>query len=282
MGFKVNRTGGMVVGAHNIGGGSASGTIEITKNGTYDVSAYAEADVQTPVPTGKINITENGTDIDVSDYALADVDVPQGIMVDEDYNISEGVLTSADIELDGDVIAHIPDNVLTVGNQAFRYNELVTKIIMGNNVTQIQDGIVGPPVGAFYGCINLREIILSNNLTRIPINAFIDCQKLAIITIPSSVTSIGDYAFDNCGSLANIIIKYIKAKINQIYKGVDNSTSFIFPVDEKGELKAFVSCGERPKFEINPDDMMLYETKYNNGIVENFKLDSESGVLKTT
>ena len=83
-------------------------------------------------------------------------------------------------------------------------------------------------------------------------------------------------------SLANTIIKYIKAKINQIYKGVDNSTSFIFPVDEKGELKAFVSCGERPKFEINPDDMMLYETKYNNGVPKNFKLDSKSGVLETT
>ena len=76
-------------------------------------------------------------------------------------------------------------------------------------------------------------------------------------------------------SLANTLIKYIKTKINQIYKGVDNSTSFVFPVDENGQLKAFVSCGERPKFEINPEDMTLYEHKLNNGFTEHFHLGPE-------
>ena len=75
--------------------------------------------------------------------------------------------------------------------------------------------------------------------------------------------------------LAEVIIKYIKAKINHIYKGFDNSTSFVFPVDEDGYLKAFVSCGERPKFEINPEDMVLYETKLNNGFPEHFSLGPE-------
>ena len=75
--------------------------------------------------------------------------------------------------------------------------------------------------------------------------------------------------------LAKTLIKYIKAKINQIYKGFDNSTSFVFPIDENGEIKAFVSCGERPKFEINPDDGMLYEHKFNNGFDEHFHLGPE-------
>ena len=43
---------------------------------------------------------------------------------------------------------------------------------------------------------------------------------------------------------AGLIINYVKGKINQIYNGSDNSTSFVFPVDENGQLKAFVSCGE--------------------------------------
>lgn len=76
-------------------------------------------------------------------------------------------------------------------------------------------------------------------------------------------------------SLAQVIIKYIKAKINQIYRGFDNSTSFVFPVDENGQLKAYVSCGERPKFEINPDDMHLYEHKFDNGFTEHFQLGPE-------
>ena len=75
--------------------------------------------------------------------------------------------------------------------------------------------------------------------------------------------------------LASVIITYVKAKINQIYKGKDNSTSFVFPIDENGEIKAFVSCGERLKFEINPNDGMLYEHKFNNGFDEHFHLGSE-------
>ena len=75
--------------------------------------------------------------------------------------------------------------------------------------------------------------------------------------------------------LAETLIKYIKAKINQIYKGIDNSTNFVFPVDETGQLKAFVSCGERPKFEINPDSGELLEHKFNNGFDEHFHLGSE-------
>lgn len=75
--------------------------------------------------------------------------------------------------------------------------------------------------------------------------------------------------------LAETLIKYIKAKINQIYKGIDNSTSFVFPIDETGQLKAFVSCGELPKFHINPENMELYKHKYGDGFDEHFHLGEE-------
>lgn len=75
--------------------------------------------------------------------------------------------------------------------------------------------------------------------------------------------------------LAETLIKYIKAKINQMYRGVDNSTSFVFPVDENGQLKAFVSCTERPMFYINPEDGELYEHKFGNGFEEHFGLGDE-------
>lgn len=75
--------------------------------------------------------------------------------------------------------------------------------------------------------------------------------------------------------LAETLIKYVKAKINQIYKGHDNSTSFVFPVDEDGELKAFVSCNDRVKFEIDAKDGMLYEHKFSNMYNEHFKLGPE-------
>lgn len=75
--------------------------------------------------------------------------------------------------------------------------------------------------------------------------------------------------------LAATLIKYIKEKINMMYKGENNETSFVFPVDENGQLKAFVSCGERPRFYINPDDGQLYEHKFDNGFDEHFRLGPE-------
>ena len=75
--------------------------------------------------------------------------------------------------------------------------------------------------------------------------------------------------------LAETLIKYIKAKINQMYRGIDNSTGFVFPVDENGQLKAFVSCTERPMFYINPEDGELYEHKFGNGFEEHFGLGDE-------
>lgn len=92
--------------------------------------------------------------------------------------------------------------------------------------------------------------------------------------------------------LAETLIKYIKAKLDQMAKSCnggqvtwskcsqpaeydENLPSFVFPIDETGYLKAFVSCGERPRFEINPEDMALYEHKFDNGFDEHFKLGPE-------
>lgn len=77
--------------------------------------------------------------------------------------------------------------------------------------------------------------------------------------------------------LATLLINYVKAKINQIYKGEDNSTSLVYPVDENGMIKACVSCGETPMFWIKTSDMHLYEHKFGNGFDEHFKLGIEDG-----
>lgn len=73
---------------------------------------------------------------------------------------------------------------------------------------------------------------------------------------------------------ANLIINYIKAKINQIYKGADNSTSFVFPIDENGKLKAFVSCNDRPRFFVDGDE--LYKANQGLGFEEEYSLEDEN------
>lgn len=75
---------------------------------------------------------------------------------------------------------------------------------------------------------------------------------------------------------AQLIINYIKAKINQIYKGKDNSTSYVFPIDENGKLKAFVSCNDRPRFWINEEEDLMKQNQ-GLGFEEEYTLDDENG-----
>lgn len=72
-----------------------TGTKTITSNGTdIDVSTYAKADVAVPGPEGNIEITQNGTGIDIADYSTATVAVPEptgslDITEDGTYDVSQ-------------------------------------------------------------------------------------------------------------------------------------------------------------------------------------------------
>ena len=130
-----------------------------------------------------------------------------GISVNESYDISEGTLNGATITLEGDVTAHIPDGVTTIGNNAFMDNTVITKVIMPNSVLTVEDGyITWQTAGTFMGCEKLTDIVFSENLTKIASAMFSSCTGLTSITIPDSVTSIGENAFSNCKSLTSITI----------------------------------------------------------------------------
>ena len=54
---------------------------------------------------------------------------------------------------------------------------------------------------AFYGCDNVKTIVIPNSVTSIGGAAFDYCSSLTSIVIPNSVTSIGYSAFYNCSKL---------------------------------------------------------------------------------
>lgn len=54
---------------------------------------------------------------------------------------------------------------------------------------------------------------------------------------------------------ANLIINYIKAKINQIYKGIDKSEFLTTCIDKNGTLETLVKCKDIPEFYIYDESL---------------------------
>ena len=95
---------------------------------------------------------------------------------------------------------------------------------------KIPNAMLGIKKFAFFGCINLRSVIISdhvknidffafnmcsnlinvsivNSVTNIGTQAFRDCSKLICVSISSNIMNIGSNAFYNCNKLKNLIFK---------------------------------------------------------------------------
>ena len=120
----------------------------------------------------------------------------------------------------------IPDTVegrkvSAIGESAFYYQTLVTKVVLPDTVEYIDnfafagcvslETIVIPAsvkwIGelAFQGCESLKEVKFEGGeLESIGNFAFNDCTNLAKITLPEGLKSIGDQAFGDCKSLESL------------------------------------------------------------------------------
>ena len=94
----------------------------------------------------------------------------------------------------------IPNNVRSIGINAFSGHSGLTSITIPNSVTSIGKS-------AFSGCSSLISVTMPKNLMSIDQYAFNDCSSLTSVTIPNIVTSIGDWAFSGCSRLTNVIVK---------------------------------------------------------------------------
>ena len=93
----------------------------------------------------------------------------------------------------------IPNNVTSIGDNAFSQCSALTSVFIGNNVTSIG-------TQAFSGCSGLTSVTIPNNVTTIGNHAFEGCSGLTSITIPQSVISIGAGAFKYCRGLTSVMI----------------------------------------------------------------------------
>ena len=162
----------------------------------------------------------------------------------------------------------IPDNVTSIGENAFAYCKTLTSIILPNSIKSIG-------AGAFSGCTSLACIIIPENVIHLNGNPFIywngelKCsspnfiyegdilfnkdkseiisfknKKLKSYVIPDSVTSIAEGAFSSCSSLVSIIFPDgVKNIGGRVFEKCSSLTNLILPnsVTNIGE-SSFEGC----------------------------------------
>ena len=131
----------------------------------------------------------------------------------------------------------IPNNVTTIGEEAFDKCEGLTSIIIPNSVTSIESE-------AFDNCLNLTSLSIGENVKSIGENAFNQCSALTSVSIPNSVTTIGRRAFDDCPSLTSVSIPNSVTSIgSSAFEDCSGLTSVTIPnsVTSIGD-KAFYYC----------------------------------------
>ena len=96
-----------------------------------------------------------------------------------------------------DSSVEVPDGVISIGKQAFYFNDSLQSVKLPQSVITIDDE-------AFSNCKNLQKIELPDGLKEIGCQAFSRCISLKSIVLPHGVKSIRSGAFSNCYNLEEI------------------------------------------------------------------------------
>lgn len=90
----------------------------------------------------------------------------------------------------------------SIGIRAF-HNSGIVKITSLGSVSSLPDGEWTGSVyaGVFYGCTQLKTVILPDSLKTIGRNSFSECKLLESATFGSNISKIGDSAFSQCPNL---------------------------------------------------------------------------------
>ena len=120
--------------------------------------------------------------------------------------------------------------VYAIDNDAFANNLDIESVVMPDTYTTLL-------INTFYGCRNIKEVTLSQNLTGTMQGTFQYCSSLKECVIPSGVTKL-DSTFKYCTSLEKVEVPASVATVTAIFDGCNkamNTINVIAPVGSTAE-----------------------------------------------
>lgn len=154
----------------------------------------------------------------------------------------------------------LPNNLVTIGEQAMQYCHMLESIIIPEGVTNIGNS-------AFYDCSSLTDVQLSAGLTNLPAGCFQNCNMLESITLPENITTIGNATFGGCSQLKNISLgKNLISIGSNAFSRCTNLTSIELPATLQSiGSYAFEYCMGLEKITIPESVKEIYTSFYNCG-----------------
>lgn len=108
--------------------------------------------------------------------------------------------------------------VITIGEEAFYYNESIEEIVFEGNLKSIG-------LGSFYECENLKSVTFCDSIEIISTEAFAYCYNLTDIVFPENLTEIGEDSFVET-AITNITIpESVSVLWNNAFGSCDNLVS---------------------------------------------------------
>ena len=169
----------------------------------------------------------------------------------------------------------IPNSVTSIGNSAFFGCSGLTSITIPNSVTSfgsatfsncsgltsvtIPNSVTSIGSAAFQGCSGLTSVTIPNSVTSIGDHAFWDCSGLTSITIPNSVTSICEFAFYNCSGLTSVTIPNSVTSIGQYAFGSCNLSTIISEIEEPFAINENVFSNKNALLIVPEGKMAAYQ-----------------------
>ena len=147
----------------------------------------------------------------------------------------------------------LPDGLTTIGDRAFANNSQLTSAVLPGSLNQT-------PWECFSGCVNLKEVEMSEGINRIRGYGFRD-TGLERIVIPSSVTYIEERAFQRCSQLTSVVMMGNAPEIqsDNVFSEVNENAKVYISSNSRGFADTLGSLPVvgRPYVQLNGDAAML-------------------------